>query len=109
MNRNEIAVLRTQLRALNIEYSALVRGRGEDTRERMEKLRADRRALMAQIAQQRLEGREHHTAVASAAGAVPLPARRWIRFALQVPRLDLLLPRLRYRRRSGWRSVASPE
>ena len=74
MNRSEIAVLRTKLRALNIEYSALVRGRGEGTRVRMERLRAERRALMALMAQQRLEGgREHHTAVASVAGAVSSP------------------------------------
>jgi hypothetical protein len=74
MNRSEIAVLRTKLRALNIEYSALVRGRtGEDTCVRMEELRVERRALMALIAQQRLEGREHHTAVASLVGALSLP------------------------------------
>ena len=74
MNRSEIAVLRTKLRALNIEYSALVRGRtGEDTCARMGELRVERRALMALIAQQRLEGREHDTAVASLAGALSLP------------------------------------
>jgi hypothetical protein len=74
MNRSEIAVLRTKLRALNIEYSALVRGRtGEDTCVRMEELRVERRALMALIAQQRLEGRKHDTPVKGSAGALPLP------------------------------------
>ena len=73
MNRSEIAVLRTKLRALNFEYSALVRGRtGEDTCVRMEELGAERRALMALIAQQRLEGVKHHTPVASLAGALSL-------------------------------------
>jgi hypothetical protein len=74
MNRSEIAVLRTNLRALNIEYSALVRGRtGEDACVRMEELRVERRALMALIAQQRLEGRKHDTPVKGSAGALPLP------------------------------------
>ena len=74
MNRSEIAVLRTKLRALNIEYSALVRGRtGEETCVRMEELRVERRALMALIAQQRLEGRKHDTAVGSLAGVLSLP------------------------------------
>ena len=73
MNRSEIAVLRTKLRALNIEYSALVRGRGEGTRVRMEELRAERRALMALIAQQRLEGGIHDAAVGSLAGALSSP------------------------------------
>jgi hypothetical protein len=74
MNRNELAVLRTKLRALNIEYSALVRGRGEDTCVRKEELRVKRRGLMALIAQQRLEGRKPDTAVSSLAGAVSLPS-----------------------------------
>ena len=74
MNRSEIAVLRTNLRALNIEYSALVRGRtGEDTCVRMEELRRKRRALMARIAEQRLEGRKHDAAVSSLTGALSLP------------------------------------
>src|SRR5262245_27361146 len=75
MNRSEIAVLRTKLRALNIEYSALVRGRtGEDTCVRMEELLVKRRALMALIALQRLEGRKPDTAVSCSAGALPLPS-----------------------------------
>jgi hypothetical protein len=55
MNRNEIALLRTKLRQINIEYSALVRGKaGEETFVRMEELRGQRRALMALIAQELL-------------------------------------------------------
>ena len=79
MNRSEIAVLRTKLRALNIEYSALVRGRmGEDTCVRKEELRVERRTLMALIAQQRLESRKSDTAVSSLAGALPLPGSEMI-------------------------------
>ena len=70
MNLSEIAVLRTQLRELNIEYSALVRGKmGEGSFVRMEQLRAERRALMALVAQHRREDVEHHSAVCSLAGA----------------------------------------
>lgn len=51
---SELAVLRTKLRALNIEYSALVRGKAEEGAfARMEELRGERRELMALIAQQR--------------------------------------------------------
>ena len=75
MNRSEIAVLRTQLRELNIEYSALVRGKmGEGSFVRMEQLRAERRALMALVAQHRREDVEHHSAVCSLAGAKSLAA-----------------------------------
>jgi hypothetical protein len=74
MNGSEIAALRTKLRTLNIEYSALVRGgTGEDTCVRMRELRVERRALMALIARQRLEGGEHHIAVASLVGTLSLP------------------------------------
>jgi len=73
MNRSEIAVLRTKLRALNIEYSALVRGRRKDARVRMEELRVERRALMALIAQQRPEAGKHDAAVGSLAGALSSP------------------------------------
>lgn len=48
---NEIARLRTQLREVNIEYSALVRGKGGDNRfVRMDELKVRRLALMALIA-----------------------------------------------------------
>ena len=51
MHRKELGVLRTQLRELNIEYSALVRtGGGEAKSARMEELKARRRVLMARIA-----------------------------------------------------------
>ena len=48
MNLREIAMLRTKLRTLNIEYSALVRSNtGEGSFVRMGKLRVERRGLMA--------------------------------------------------------------
>ena len=48
---DEIAVLRTRLRAVNMEYSALVRTKGGDDRfVKMDELRARRQALMALIA-----------------------------------------------------------
>lgn len=47
-------VLRTKLRAVNIEYSALVRGTTEEGKfVRMGELLAERRELMASIAEQR--------------------------------------------------------
>jgi hypothetical protein len=49
--------LRTQLRTINMEYSALVRQMSDDRRfARMSELRRERAALMALIAQER--GRE---------------------------------------------------
>jgi hypothetical protein len=53
MHRDEMGVLRTQLRELNIEYSALVRTAGGDEGRsvRMDELRARRRLLMARIAE----------------------------------------------------------
>ena len=52
MRFEKIAVLRTQLRAVNMEYSALVRGKGgEDVFVRMDELRTRRQALMALIAE----------------------------------------------------------
>ena len=48
----EIVRLRTQLRTINIEYSALVRSTsGEDRALRLDELNARRRAVMALIAQ----------------------------------------------------------
>jgi len=75
MNRSEIAVLRTKLRELNIEYSALVRGKtGEGRFVRMAELRVERRALMALIAVERLQDLEYHIAVCSSAGVLSLAA-----------------------------------
>jgi hypothetical protein len=52
MHRSEICVLRTQLRELNIEFSALVRAMsGEAGSARMAELRSRRRLLMARIAE----------------------------------------------------------
>ena len=71
MNVSEIAVLRTKLRALNIEYSALVRRKaGEDTFVRMAELRVERRALMALVAEDRLQNAEYHMDDWSSAGAL---------------------------------------
>ena len=51
MHVDEIAVLRTRLRDVNMEYSALVRTTvGEDRFLKMDELRARRQALMALIA-----------------------------------------------------------
>ena len=48
---DEIAVLRTRLRAVNMEFSALVRTKGgEDRFLKMDDLKARRQALMALIA-----------------------------------------------------------
>ena len=69
-------VLRTKLRAVNIEFSTLVRGKtGEGRFARMEELRAQRRALMALIAEARREDRPHsgRVAVGSAAFSIDAP------------------------------------
>lgn len=51
MHVEEIAVLRTRLRDVNMEYSALVRTKGADDRfVKLDELRARRQALMALIA-----------------------------------------------------------
>jgi hypothetical protein len=66
MHRNDICVLRTQLRELNIEYSALVRkAAGETCAARMDELRVRRRLLMSLIAE---------AATVSPARAYPAPA-----------------------------------
>jgi hypothetical protein len=51
MNLRDASTLRTRLRQVNLEYSALVRERsGEGRFVRMDELRAERKALMALIA-----------------------------------------------------------
>lgn len=51
MHVDEITVLRTRLRDVNMEFSALVRTKGGDDRFlKMDELRARRQALMALIA-----------------------------------------------------------
>jgi hypothetical protein len=61
MNLHEIAVLRTKLRQVNIEYSALVRNKtGEVGFVRMGELRVERRALMALINEEGLRDAEHY-------------------------------------------------
>jgi hypothetical protein len=55
MDGRELAVLRTKLREVNIEYSGLVRRtKGDGTLLRMEELRVQRRALLVLIAQELL-------------------------------------------------------
>ncbi len=75
MTVSEMA-LRTKLRAVNMEYSALVRGnRGEGRFVRMEELRAERVALMALIAERRLGERQDSASVAlGSAGSIELPS-----------------------------------
>jgi hypothetical protein len=71
MNLREIAVLRTKLRDVNIEYSALVRSKsGEDRFVRMGELRVERRALMALIAEHGPEDAKYYIDVGSSAGAL---------------------------------------
>jgi hypothetical protein len=71
MNRSEIAVLRTKLRELNIEYSSLVRAKtGEGGFLRMEEVRVERQGLMALIAAERVQDPERHIAVSSSVGVV---------------------------------------
>jgi hypothetical protein len=67
MHRNEIAALRTQLRNVNIEYSALVRNSGEGTPSQLDELKVRRRALMARIAEAALPARPRIFSVPSAA------------------------------------------
>ena len=66
LHLRKIALLRTELRNVNVEYSALVRGDGEGRLGRMEELRIDRATLMALIAETtRRPVREAHQAAAS--------------------------------------------
>ena len=51
MNPGEISAIRTQLRDVNVEYSALVKDKsGEGRFMRMRELRSERAALMALLA-----------------------------------------------------------
>ena len=71
----DIAVLRTKLRGVNIEYSALVRrSAAEDRFARMAELRTERHALMALIA-----ARTHHGRGGASLGPVGLGARSFAR------------------------------
>jgi hypothetical protein len=57
MNPRELSILRTKLRDVNVEYSALVRAKsGEDRFVRMHELKAQRQALMALMASLRGAG-----------------------------------------------------
>jgi hypothetical protein len=65
-------MLRTKLRELNIEYSALVRSKtGDDRFARMGKLRVERLGLMALIAEDRFQDAEYRMDVFGSVGAVP--------------------------------------
>jgi hypothetical protein len=70
MNPGEIALLRTKLRELNIEYSALVRRKAEQLR--LARLGELRRALMTLIAEAR--GRETRERLRAPAGLGSLNA-----------------------------------
>jgi hypothetical protein len=73
MNPGEIALLRTKLRELNIEYSALVRRKAEQLRlARLGELRVARQALMTLIAEAR--GRETRERLRAPAGLESLNA-----------------------------------
>jgi hypothetical protein len=73
MNPGEIALLRTKLRELNIEYSALVRRKAEQLRlARLGELRVARQALMTLIAEAR--GRETRERLRVLSGQGPLNA-----------------------------------
>jgi len=51
MNPTELSIVRTKLRDVNVEYSALVRAKaGEGRFVRMHELKAERQALMALMA-----------------------------------------------------------
>ena len=72
MNLGEIAMLRTKLRELNIEYSALVRSKtGEGGLVRMAKLRLERRGLMALISFQHRLPNSREVAPANLTGERP--------------------------------------
>jgi hypothetical protein len=73
MNPSEIALLRTKLREVNIEFSALVRKKaGQRWFARMGELRLERRALMTLIAEAR--GRETRERLRVPSGQGPLNA-----------------------------------
>jgi hypothetical protein len=66
--------LRCQLRAVNIEYSSLVRGRGvEAAYARMAEIRAERHLLIRKIAKER---QGQHGLVQRVAGLRPKPSPR---------------------------------
>ena len=93
MNGRELTVLRTKLRELNMEYSALVRAKtGEGALVRMEELRVERRALMSLIAERRL----HDSA--RSAGALSSAGSEIDSGCVRVPELDRWLRRLWWRR-----------
>ena len=68
--RNDTAQLRNELREVNIEYSALVRGTSsEDSALRLAELSSRRKALMGLIAQASHQERAPASVAASAAAA----------------------------------------
>jgi hypothetical protein len=77
MNRGEIALLRTKLRELNIEYSALVRRKAEQLRlARLGELRVARQALMTLIAEARRRETREPLRAASAQGPLNAAIQR---------------------------------
>jgi len=69
MHRSDIARLRTQLREVNMEFSALVREKDVDHTARLEQLKVRRAALMALIADGSREERRPVQMNGSAAAA----------------------------------------
>jgi hypothetical protein len=66
MERSNLASIRTRLRAINVEYSVLVRRKADEGRfVRLGELRSERWALMAQLV-----GGSYPSEVASMPGAV---------------------------------------
>lgn len=66
MKPNEMSLIRTKLRAVNVEYSSLVKQKAGDGRfARMGELTSERRALMAQLA-----GRAHLNGIVCVPGQV---------------------------------------
>jgi hypothetical protein len=76
MTRIELNAIRRKLRELNLEYSALLRDRfGEGRFARMAKLRAERNALVALIAEHdgRETGPDRHNGAFHATGQEGFP------------------------------------
>jgi len=77
MNPGEIALLRTKLRELNIEYSALVRRKAEQLRlARLGELRVARQALMTLIAEARGRERRERPRAPAALGSLNAAVQR---------------------------------
>ena len=74
MDLREVCLLRTRLRQVNVEFSALLRsGAGEGRFVRMNELKAERKVLMALMAREAAVGsRRHSVSRQQPTGGVPL-------------------------------------